>query len=67
MRLILTGIPLMLLLGACVVTTPRATSQSLNTVIPDSARYFDPDREYFVVGQDTVRLQFEQPLSLIHI
>ena len=61
MRLILTGIPLMLLLGACVVTTPRATSQSLNTVIPDSARYFDPDREYFVVGQDTVRLQFEQP------
>ncbi len=65
MRFILTGIPLMIMatLTACVATTQTANSQTINTVPPDSARYFDPDREYFIVGQDTVRLQFEQAID----
>lgn len=31
---------------------------------PDSIRYIDPDRQYFVVGQDTVHLSFQEPDSV---
>lgn len=62
MRIILAAFPLALMatLAACVGTTPAARSQNIITPTPDSIRYYDPDREYFIVGQDTVRLNFEQ-------
>ncbi|MCM1033900.1 MAG: N-acetylmuramidase family protein [Odoribacter sp.] len=49
---------LVICVTACVTKSPRATAQLLITQPPDSITYVDPDREYFVMGNDTVHLRF---------
>lgn len=49
------------IVSALLATAPRAAGQLLFTTPPDSISYVDPDREFFVVGTDTVRLRFTEP------
>lgn len=57
-----THIRLLLIIMMALVST-AASAQFLLTP-PDSIRYIDPNREFFVIGQDTVRLRFQQPDSV---
>ncbi len=60
-----TGIlflPLLIFI-ACTSSKSQAEPQFILTP-PDSIRYIDPDRQYFVIGEDTVRLRFQEPDSV---
>jgi len=65
MKLTRTGILLLLLLiiVACATTKSQAEPQFILTP-PDSIRYIDPERQYFVIGEDTVRLRFQESDSV---
>lgn len=52
--------PLHRLLPALTVTTVGAAAQVVMSP-PDSVRFIDPEREYIVVGADTVHLSFHRP------
>lgn len=54
MKSLLTA-PLLLILA----TTACAAQEPL--MPPDTVRYIDTDREYFIVGNDTVHLRFDEP------
>lgn len=47
--------------SACCLRAPKADAQSLFSTQPDSITYIDPDRQFFVIGNDTVRLRFTTP------
>ncbi len=47
--------------AACLLRAPSVVAQLLLTPPPDSVSYIDPDREFFVIGEDTVRLRFSIP------
>lgn len=51
------------LLTACVTHSPRVSAQLLFNNPPDSITYVDPEREFFVIGNDTVRLRFVEDLG----
>lgn len=40
---------------------PAAAQTDTAAIRPDSIRYLDPEREFFVIGGDTVRLRFIEP------
>lgn len=52
---------LVLIVSACATRAPKAKAQLLFNTPPDSISYVDPDREFFVIGNDTVRLRFTEP------
>ncbi|MDO4319868.1 MAG: N-acetylmuramidase family protein [Bacteroidales bacterium] len=59
-RHILTAIAISVCAAACVT---QATSQALvetDNMPPDTIRYLDMEREFFVIGGDTVHLRFAQ-------
>lgn len=65
MKLTRTGIlflPLLIIV-ACASHKSQAEPQFILTP-PDSIRYIDPERQYFVIGEDTVRLRFQDTDSI---
>lgn len=61
-RSTLPAIALAFLIGsACCSRPTSAGAQRIFTTPPDSITYIDPDRQYFVIGTDTVRLRFTEP------
>lgn len=48
---------ILLAVTACI-SNRRAVAQQLFATRPDSISYIDPDRRFFVIGNDTVRLNF---------
>lgn len=61
------GIPAIIVLltvtAACISRAPHAGAQLLINPTPDSVTYVDPDREFFVIGGDTVRLRFTDDIG----
>lgn len=51
---------------ACSVQRQTASAQSLFNLTPDTISYVDPNKEYFVIGGDTVRLHFADRTDRAH-
>ncbi len=61
-RSTLPAMTLAALFGSVCCSRPsQAGAQNLFSTPPDSITYIDPDREFFVIGNDTVRLRFTNP------